>query len=48
MFITALLIQPGGPVVKNLPANKGDLVLILIWEDSTCRGDTKPVPGPAL
>lgn len=32
---------------KNLPANKGDLVLILIWEDSTCHGDTKPVPGPA-
>ena len=48
MFITALFIQPGGPVVKNLPANEGDLISILIWEDSTCRGDTKSVPEPAL
>ena len=32
---------PGGSVVKNLPANAGDRVRLLIWEDSTCSGATK-------
>ena len=27
---------PGGPMVKNLPANAGDWVRSLVWEDSTC------------
>ena len=31
--------MPGGPVVKNLPANAGDLER----EDPTCPGPTKPV-----
>ena len=26
---------PGGPVVKSLPANVGDKVQYLIWEDSS-------------
>ena len=34
---------PGGPVVKNLPANAGDTVRSLLREDSTCRGATKPM-----
>ena len=34
---------PGGSVERNLPANAGDTSLILIWEDPTCRGATKPV-----
>ena len=34
---------PDGPVVKNPPSNAGNSSLILIWEDSTCRGATKPV-----
>ena len=34
---------PGGPVVKNPPANAGDMVRSLIWEDLTCRRATKPV-----
>ena len=33
---------PGGTVVKNLPANAGDTGSILVWEDPTCRGATKP------
>ena len=33
---------PGGAVVKNPPANAGDLGLILVREDSTCHGATKP------
>ena len=33
---------PGGPVVKNLPANAGQtLGLILTGEDSMCQGATK-------
>ena len=36
---------PGGLVVKNLPANAGDVGLIPgPWEVSTCHGATKPVP----
>ena len=34
---------PGGSVVKNPPANAGDTVRSLIWEDPTCSGTTKPV-----
>ena len=34
---------PGGPVVKNPPANAGDTGLILLWEDSTCQDATKPL-----
>ena len=30
---------PGGPVVKSLPANAGDMGLI--WEDPMCHGATK-------
>ena len=33
---------PGGPVVKNLPANAGDPVQSLALEDSTCHRVTKP------
>ena len=32
---------PGGPVVKNLPANAGDRVQSLVREDPTCLGATK-------
>ena len=34
---------PGGSVVKNLPANVGDLGLILAGKDSFCHGATKPL-----
>ena len=34
---------PGGSVVKNLPANAGDMVRSLVQEDPTCRGATKPM-----
>ena len=37
---------PGGAVVKNPPANAGDMgswVRALVQEDPTCRGATKPV-----
>ena len=34
---------PGGAVVKNPPANSGSWVRVLIWEDPTCHGATKPV-----
>ena len=27
---------PGGPVAKNPPANAGDMVQSLTWEESTC------------
>ena len=30
-------------VAKNLPANAGDMVQSLIWEDPICRGATKPM-----
>ena len=28
---------PGGPVVKNLPANTGTRIQSLVWKDSTCQ-----------
>ena len=34
---------PGGSVVKNLPANLGDWVRSLVWDDPACLGATKPV-----
>ena len=34
---------PGGSVVKNLPANSGDWVRSLVWDDRACLGATKPV-----
>ena len=34
---------PGGPVVKNPPTNAGDMGLILVWEDPTGCGATKPM-----
>ena len=34
---------PGGPVVKNPPANAGDMVPSLVWEDSTGMGASKPM-----
>ena len=32
---------PGGSVVKNPPANAGDMSLIPIWEDPICLGAMK-------
>ena len=34
---------PGGPVVKNPPANAGDMDLIPSPGNSTCHEATKPV-----
>ena len=34
---------PGGPVIKNTPANAGEWVWSLIWEDPACLGATKPI-----
>ena len=35
---------PGGSVDENLHANAGDYGFdLLVWEDPTCRGSTKPV-----
>ena len=34
---------PGGTVVKNPPTSAGDAGLILVQEDPTCHGTTKPV-----
>ena len=34
---------PGGAVVESLPANAGDGVRALVWEDPTCRGAAGPV-----
>ena len=34
---------PGGAVVKNPPANAGDMGQALVREDPTCRGVTKPM-----
>ena len=31
-----------GPVVKNLPANAGDAVRSLLWEDSICHRKMRP------
>ena len=36
---------PGGTVDKNLLTNAGDKGSILVWEDPTCQGATKPA-GP--
>ena len=33
---------PGGPVVKDLPANAGTQVRFLVPKDPTCCGATKP------
>ena len=33
---------PGGPVIKNPPANAWDTGLSLVWEDTTYLGATKP------
>lgn len=33
---------PGGTVDKNLLTNAGDKGSILVWEDPTCQGTTKP------
>ena len=38
-----MLDFPGGPVVKNPPANPGNMVQSLVQEDSTCHKATKPV-----
>ena len=35
---------PSGPIVKNSPANAGDMGLSLAWEYLTCCGATKPTP----
>ena len=35
---------PGGTVDRNPPANAGDRDSILVQEDSTCLGATKPLP----
>ena len=34
---------PGGTVVKNPPANAGDMAQALVQEDPTCHEATKPV-----
>ena len=34
---------PGGAVVMNPPANAGDRVQVLVWEDPTCLRAAKPV-----
>ena len=34
---------PGDAVVKNLPANAGDMVRALVQENPTCRRATKHV-----
>ena len=34
---------PGGTVVENLPANAGDTVRALVWEDPTCHRATRPM-----
>ena len=34
---------PGDPVVKNPPANAGDMSSIMVREDATCHGTIKPV-----
>ena len=38
---------PGGPVVKNPPANAGDMGSIPGWKDSTYLGVMKPVGNKA-
>ena len=34
---------PGGSVVKNLPANTGDMGSNLIWDNPTRCGTAKPM-----
>ena len=34
---------PGGPVVKNPPANSGDMVWFVVQEDTSCHGGAKLV-----
>ena len=34
---------PGGAVIKNPPANAGDMGSSPVWEDPTCHGATKPM-----
>ena len=34
---------PGGSVIENLPANAGDRGSVLVQEDPTCCGATKPL-----
>ena len=34
---------PSGTVVKNPPANAGDMGSIPVREDATCHGVTKPM-----
>ena len=34
---------PGGPVVKNPPANSGDILWFVVQEDTTCHGAAKLV-----
>lgn len=34
---------PGGPVIKNTPANAGEWVWSLVWEDPACLGATKAI-----
>ena len=34
---------PGGAVVKNRLPMQGTRVQLLVWEDPTCHGATKPV-----
>ena len=34
---------PGDSVVKNPPANAGDMDSIPVWEDPTCCGAAYPV-----
>ena len=34
---------PGESVVRNPPANAGDMGSSLLWEDFICRGATKPM-----
>ena len=36
-------VFPGGSVVKNQPANAGETVRSLIWEDPTCLGASRPM-----
>ena len=37
---------PGGSVVKNLPANAGDMVQSLLWEDSHATEQLSPCAPP--
>ena len=42
-FVYLISDFPGGPVVKNLPANKETQVQPLVQKDFTCHRATKPV-----